>query len=224
MRSRCPNAQDVNCDPWSECRIAELDSGSRRRWPCRARRRVRCACCRRLTIRRFVVNRCRGPLRSIPSLPGSSVRYVCAPQLIRAVDDEVPVDQVDVGLGVRVPDGAAVASAPVEALDAGRAHQPGDALVVDRQAEPQRQLCVHPRPSVGTARILMNFLDVLEQQLVLLGPRGLHPGSPFVVALATTLSTRQVTATLNPSSASSRTSGNTTLGERSPGRSTRPRV
>ncbi len=59
---------------------------------------------------------------------------VGAPQLVRAVDDEVPVDQVDVGLGVRVAHGAAAASAPVEALDPGLAHQPGDPLVVDHHA------------------------------------------------------------------------------------------
>jgi hypothetical protein len=28
---RCPNAQDVNCDPWSECVIVELLGVGRRR-------------------------------------------------------------------------------------------------------------------------------------------------------------------------------------------------
>jgi hypothetical protein len=77
-----------------------------------------------------------------------------------------------------------VASSPVEALDAGLAHQPGDPLVVDRQPEPKGQLGVDPRPPVGAAGLFVNLLDVLEQQLVLLVPGGLHPGDEFVVALA----------------------------------------
>ena len=45
--------------------------------------------------------------------------------------------------GVGVADGAAVASPPVEALDPGLTHQPGDPLEVDRQAEAERQFGVH---------------------------------------------------------------------------------
>jgi hypothetical protein len=48
-------------------------------------------------------------------------------------------------LGGWVADRAAAASAPVEALDAGGAHQPGDSLEVHHQPEPQRQLGVDPR-------------------------------------------------------------------------------
>ena len=72
------------------------------------------------------------------------------------------------GCGVRVAHGAAVASAPVEALDPGLAHQPGDPLVVDRQPEPEGQLGVHPRRAVGAARLGVDVVDVFEQQLVLL--------------------------------------------------------
>src|SRR5215213_6716231 len=77
-----------------------------------------------------------------------------------------------------------MASAPVEALDTSLTHQPGDSLVVDRHAEPEGQLGVHPRPPIGAARLGMNTFDVFEQQLILLHPGGLHPGAPFVESLA----------------------------------------
>jgi hypothetical protein len=41
-----------------------------------------------------------------------------------------------------VAQGAAVASTPVETLDAGRTHEPGDPLEIDRQLQPERQLGV----------------------------------------------------------------------------------
>jgi hypothetical protein len=66
------------------------------------------------------------------------------PQLVRPVGGEIPVDQVAAGLGVRVADGAATASAPGQALDAGGAHQPGDPLEVHRQPEPEGELGVDP--------------------------------------------------------------------------------
>jgi hypothetical protein len=67
------------------------------------------------------------------------------PQPVRLGDGEVTVDQVRAGLGVRVADGTAAASAPVEALDAGLAHQPCDPLEVHQQPESQCHLGVDPR-------------------------------------------------------------------------------
>ena len=64
------------------------------------------------------------------------------------------------GLRVRVADGAAAASAPVQALDPGLAHQPGDPLEVDRQPQPERQLGVHPRRTVGAARLLVDVARI----------------------------------------------------------------
>ena len=69
------------------------------------------------------------------ALRGRVLGDVGDPQPVRGVDGELPVDQVELGCGGRVADGAAAASAPVEALDAGLAHQPGDPLAVDRQAQ-----------------------------------------------------------------------------------------
>jgi hypothetical protein len=73
------------------------------------------------------------------------------PQPVRCVHGELPVDQVGAGLRGRVAHRAAVASAPVEALQAGFAHQPGDPLDVHRQPEPEGQLCMDARRSVGAA-------------------------------------------------------------------------
>ena len=107
---------------------------------------------------------------------------VSDPQPVRGVDGELPVDQVGAGLGVRVAHRAAVPSAPVEALDPGLAHQPGDPLEVHRQTQPEGQLGVHPRGSIGASRLGMNVSDVLEQQCVLLTSWRVEPGYPFVVA------------------------------------------
>ena len=49
------------------------------------------------------------------------------------------------GDGVRVPDRGPRPTPPVQALDAGLAHQPGDPLLVHLQVVPQDQLGVHPR-------------------------------------------------------------------------------
>jgi hypothetical protein len=40
------------------------------------------------------------------------------------------------------------------------------------------------RASIRAAGIVVDFLDVFQQQLILLGAGGAEPGSPFVVALA----------------------------------------
>src|SRR5918998_1709286 len=70
------------------------------------------------------------------------------PQPVRLGDGEVAVDQVRGGLCVRVAEGAAAASPPVEALDPGVAHQPGDPLEVDWKPETEGQLGVHARGAI----------------------------------------------------------------------------
>ena len=128
------------------------------------------------------------------------------------------------GCGGRVADRAAVASAPVEALDPGLAHQPGDPLEVHRQAQPERQLGVHPRRTVGAARLVVDLSDLLEQQLVLLASRRVESSQPLVIARPRHVQHPAGHRDIDVcrSSASSRTSGKTSLGERSHGRSTRP--
>jgi hypothetical protein len=86
---------------------------------------------------------------------------ICQPQSVRCLDGEVASDQVV--LGCRAGRAVAV-SAPVEALQAGLAHQSGDPLVVHRQPEAQCQLGVHSGPPVRPARLSVHGLDVFEQQ------------------------------------------------------------
>jgi hypothetical protein len=79
---------------------------------------------------------------SFPSCVGCSVISVIHN---RFVDHELAVDQVDGRLRAWVAHGAAAPSPPVEALDPGVAHQPGDPLDVHRHAEPEHELGMHPR-------------------------------------------------------------------------------
>jgi hypothetical protein len=78
--------------------------------------------------------------------------------------------------------GCASGSPPVEALDAGLAHQAGHPLEVHRQAQPEHQLGVHPRRPVCLPRFLMDLSDLLEQHFVLLGARRFRPRQPLVIA------------------------------------------
>ena len=81
----------------------------------------------------------------------------------------------------RRSDRAAVASAPLEPLQTGLAHQSGDPLVVHRQPEAKRQLGVHSWPAVCPARITVRLLDVFEQQRIRLLPRARWTTQPVVV-------------------------------------------
>jgi hypothetical protein len=82
------------------------------------------------------------------SFPGAMFGDVGDPQHVRAGGGEAPVDQIRGRSGVRVTHRATAAPAPVEALDAGLAHQPGDPLLVGGPAQFHRQLGVHPRRTV----------------------------------------------------------------------------
>jgi hypothetical protein len=101
------------------------------------------------------------------------------PQAVRCGDGELPVDQVVLG---RRAGRAAVVSAPVEALQAGVAHQPADSFVVDRQTETEGEFGVHPRPPVGPAGVLVDGDDLFRQQRVLLLPGRCGSAPPVVVA------------------------------------------
>ena len=62
------------------------------------------------------------------TFPGGVLGDIGNPQPIRLGDGEIAVDQIRAGCCVWVADGTATASAPVEALDAGLTHQPGNPL------------------------------------------------------------------------------------------------
>ncbi len=118
-----------------------------------------------------------------PPFAGGVLGDVGDPQPVRRVCGELPVDQVGRRLSVRVADGAAAAPPLAEALDAGSAHESGDALGVDRQPESHGQLGVHAgRPVCLHVRVCVDFLDVFEKQFVLLFPRRRRPVFPFVVS------------------------------------------
>jgi hypothetical protein len=85
-----------------------------------------------------------------------------------SLDGELAVDPVTTGLRGGVTDGAAAASAPVEALDASVAHEPGDSLEIHLEPEPERQISVDPQRTIGFPRVGMDLLDPLEQVLILL--------------------------------------------------------
>jgi hypothetical protein len=104
------------------------------------------------------------------------------PQPVRGIDPELPVDQVRTGLRFRVAHRAAVASTPVEALDARLAHQPGNPLEVHRQTQSEHEFGVYPRRAVGPARLLVNPSNLLEQQFVLMTSRRVQSRSPLVIA------------------------------------------
>jgi hypothetical protein len=68
------------------------------------------------------------------------------PEPVELGDRELAVHQVFLGRRV---DQVLPALAPVDALQAGLAHEPGDPLAVHRLAQAQHQLGVHPRPPVS---------------------------------------------------------------------------
>lgn len=78
-------------------------------------------------------------------------------------------------------DQALPALAPVDALQPGLAHQPGDPLAVHVLAQAQHHLGVHPRPAVGTPRFLVNCGDQLHQLLIAHLPRRRRTAVPLVI-------------------------------------------
>jgi hypothetical protein len=101
------------------------------------------------------------------------------PQPVRAVDGELAVHQVVLG---RRAGRATAGSAPVEALDTGLAHEPGNPLVVDRQAQPEHELGMDPWPPVRLAGIVVDLLDEFQQQRILLLADRRWATKPVVVA------------------------------------------
>jgi len=76
-----------------------------------------------------------------PSSVGCSVTSVIHKRF-RASTVKRRLTRSELGSAAGVADGAAAASAPVQALGAGLAHQPGDPLAVDRQAKAEGQFGV----------------------------------------------------------------------------------
>jgi hypothetical protein len=100
------------------------------------------------------------------------------PEPVELGDRELPVHQVFLGRGV---DQVLPSFAPVHALQAGLAHQPGDPLAVHRLAQAQHELGVDPRPPVSAAGFLVDSRDQLFQLLIADRPGRLRPPAPLVV-------------------------------------------
>ncbi len=84
-----------------------------------------------------------------PSVFRAVLRDVAEPQPVRGVGAELPLHEVLVGRGVRLP------PAPLptvrDAHEPAQPHQPGDAFPADVNAEPEPQLGEHPRRAIGLA-------------------------------------------------------------------------
>ena len=108
--------------------------------------------------------------------------HVADPELVRAVHVEPPVHQIFGELGCQVPAGTAPAPAPVDALDAGQAHQPGHPLSAHPDALAEAELRVDARSSVGASGLDVDRSDPLGERGVAPGPRRwVRPaGTPLV--------------------------------------------
>jgi hypothetical protein len=106
------------------------------------------------------------------------------PESVRCLGGEVAVDQVREGLRGGVADRAAAASSPVESLQAGLAHEPGDPLEIYQHSVLVAEFGVHSGRAVGAPAIsfLSHGVNVFEDQFVLLGAEGGWAAEPVVVA------------------------------------------
>src|SRR4051794_24093762 len=75
-----------------------------------------------------------------------------------------------------------MASAAGGALQAMLAHQPSHPLAPDAEGEPEAQLGVDARRTVGLAAACVDLADLLAEERVLNGSGRWRPGCPGVVA------------------------------------------
>jgi hypothetical protein len=100
-----------------------------------------------------------------PALTGTDLLDVRRPHAIRRVGSKVTADEVTERLDALHAHRATLAAPLERALQARRAHQPGDALLADRDAL-TRQHRVHARAAVATAAGRMDPSDALRQPRV----------------------------------------------------------
>jgi hypothetical protein len=97
-----------------------------------------------------------------PALPGLDLLDVRTPRAIGRLGTKVAADQVTERLHAVHAHRAALATAPVGALKARRAHQPLDALATDPNTL-TRQHRVHARAAIAPAAGRMDPSDALGQ-------------------------------------------------------------
>src|SRR5687767_10865831 len=101
------------------------------------------------------------------------------PEPIGRLDVEAALHQVLFG---GLVDQVAAALAPVDALHAGRAHEPFDALAVDLLAQPEGEFGMHPRRAVAAARVGVYLSDYFSEFFVAEFTRRLGPAEPVVIS------------------------------------------
>ena len=115
-----------------------------------------------------------------PSVSRAVLRNIAEPEPVRRVGAELPLHEILVSCGVRLPP-APFASMrhPGQTIEA---HQPCDALLPDVNTEPEPQLGQHPRGTIGAARLPMDSSDRGRERRVSDRARRRRPSDPFVVA------------------------------------------
>ena len=216
-RSRRPNSQDVYCAPRSAWKMV----------PGAGRRRQR-AISRALTTISEVIRSLIGPANDAarervddrgavdPPVLRPVLCDVAEPEPVGCVGPELSLDEILVRRRVGLP--PAKFATVGDAGQAVEAHQAGDTLLPNVNAESEPQLGQHPRCAIGFPRVPVDCPDRRGERLVCDLPGRWRAGDPFVVSRVETFRNRQATATGTPSAASSWTNGNSILGARSPWR------
>ena len=118
------------------------------------------------------------------ALPGLHVLEIAHPEPVRLRPREVAVDEVRRRVPLRVTHGRAhPAAAPVGAADAELTHQPGHALLADRDPVDELQLRVDPRCAIDLFRLEVDLPDPLAELAVGELTCARRPAFPGVVAL-----------------------------------------
>ena len=115
-----------------------------------------------------------------PPVFRAMLRDVAEPEPVRLVRAELSLHEVLVSRGVGLPSTAfAPMRHPGQAIEA---HQPGNALLADVNAEPEPQLGEHPRGPIGAARVAVNLPDHRRERLISDRPWRRRARRPLVVA------------------------------------------
>jgi hypothetical protein len=117
-----------------------------------------------------------------PAIAGALLGDVGHPQPVRSWWGEVALDQVRCRGGLWVAARQPVPPAPMAALEASGAHQPGHAFAAHVHLQAQPQLGVHARGAIGPAAVGMDLADLVGERLVSHGPLRRRPARPGVIA------------------------------------------
>lgn len=156
-RSRCPKSHLVYCAPRSAW--TTVPGSGRRRQRAISSALTTISVVIRSLIDQPLMRRLNASIRRAvdPSVSRAVLRDVAKPQPVRRVCAELPLHEVLVGRGVRLP--AAPFAAVRDPHQPALPHEPGDAFPADVDAEPEPQLGEHPRHPVGLSRVGVDASD-----------------------------------------------------------------